>query len=96
MLGYTWVGITGYVAKTRLPGTTALYRWANYGSGYHFYTTDPNGEALASLGYTSEGITGYIWTRGYSPYSPGLEPTTFYPVVNYQSGDNFYTTIQPI
>ena len=93
MLGYTSEGITGYVAKTQLPGTTVLYRWVNHQSGYHFYTTDPGGETASSIGYSLEGVTGYVWTSG---YRPGLEPTTLYPLVNHQSGDHFYTTIQPI
>ncbi|MCX6674311.1 MAG: hypothetical protein NTY37_11100 [Methanothrix sp.] len=58
--GYTYEGITGYIATSQQQGTTALYRWFSTQSGDHFYTTDPSGELAPTSGYAYEGITGYI------------------------------------
>ena len=60
-LGYTFEGVTGYIATSQLPGTIALYRWSNSRNGDHFYTTNPSGEFAPYRGYAYEGIIGYIW-----------------------------------
>jgi hypothetical protein len=59
--GYTFEGITGYIATSQLPGTIALYRWSNSRNGDHFYTTNPSGELAPHRGYAYEGVLGYIW-----------------------------------
>jgi hypothetical protein len=90
--GYSYEGITGYIGTSPTPGTTALYRWyngprpfsANYGD--HFYTTDPAGENAQRLGYTLEGITGYIGT------SPTPGTTALYRWYNNKIHHHLYTT----
>jgi hypothetical protein len=49
----------------------------------HFYTVDPNGEAAPSIGYSSEGITGYVYTS--------QQPDTI-PIYRWRggNGDHFY------
>jgi hypothetical protein len=84
--GYTYEGITGYLATSQQQDTTALYRWYNTQNGDHFYTTDPSGELAPTSGYTYEGITGYIAT------SEQQDTTALYRWYNTQSGDHFYTT----
>lgn len=52
--------VLGYMATAQTCGATALYRLQN---GRHFYTTSAveRDNAVNNLGYTSEGITGYVW-----------------------------------
>jgi hypothetical protein len=84
--GYTPEGITGYVATTQIPATTALHRWWNGEIGDHFYTTDPTGEAAPTSGYVSEGITGYVATTEVLGTAP------LYRWWNPEIGDHLYTT----
>jgi ribosomal protein L24 len=58
--GYTYEGVIGNIATSRLTNTRELYRWYNPSSGRHFYTTDPNGEAVSKRGYRFDGIAGYV------------------------------------
>jgi hypothetical protein len=77
--------VTTAVAQTPY---VPFYRVANYHTGDHFYTTDwPEARnAIQTLGYTYEGITGYISSSA----GPGLVPLL--RLVNGQNGDHFYTT----
>jgi hypothetical protein len=54
----------GLIATAQLPNTVPLYR---LNKDYdHFYTTDASeaDNAATNLGYTREGITGYVWSSG--------------------------------
>ena len=84
--------MTGYIATSEQPGTTALYRWNNPRKGSHFYTTDPTGELAPSSGYTSEGIIGYIVAPQQPQQPQQPETKALYRWYNPQSGDYFYTT----
>ena len=85
-MGYTYEGITGYIATSEQQGTSALYRWYNAGNGDHFYTTDVSGELAPTSRYTYEGITGYIAT------SEQQGTIALYRWYDIQNGDHFYTT----
>jgi hypothetical protein len=60
--GYKAEGITGYIAKTQLPGTVPLYRLYSERSGEHFYTASEKEREFAEKndGFKSEGIVGYV------------------------------------
>jgi hypothetical protein len=60
--GATVEGIIGYIASSTTCGAVPLYRTSK--SGEHFYTTSlaEKNNAVQSLGYTDEGIAGYVWT----------------------------------
>ena len=67
-----------------------LYRL--YGNGFHFYTTSlPEAQAAAAnLGYTMEGVTGYVQTAS---YIPGATP--LYRLLSRDTGGHFYTISAP-
>ncbi len=56
-------GTMGYIAPTPRCGSTALHRIYRLANGDHFYTTSDSERdiALVTQGYTSEGISGYVW-----------------------------------
>lgn len=70
-MGYSAEGPVFHLFANQNPGTAALYRWT--GHDEHFYTTDPTGEAALSLGYSAEGITGYLWPAQHTIEYRGTE-----------------------
>jgi hypothetical protein len=61
--GLTVEGVIGYIGTASLPGSTALYRSYNPMNGDHFFTNSmaEHDYAVDSLGFTDEGIVGYVW-----------------------------------
>jgi hypothetical protein len=55
--------ILGYIAPDARCGAQPLYRVYNAASDAHFYTTSAaeRDNAVTNLGYSDEGITGYVW-----------------------------------
>jgi hypothetical protein len=71
------------------PGTTIpLFRLLNSKTGDHLYTTSVSerDSAIASFGYQSEGIAGYV----FDSQAPGTTP--LFRLLNPKTGDHFYTT----
>lgn len=70
-------GIMGYVYSTKQPGTCALYRYVQVGTGRHFYTvysceigvTTPG--AVGRHNFKSEGIQCYVLTSAF-PCEPSV------------------------
>jgi len=64
--GYKVEGVTGYIAKTQLPGTVPLYRLFSVHGGEHFYTVDEKERQFAEThdGFKDEGIAGYVMPPG--------------------------------
>ena len=70
-------------------GTTIpLFRLLNPKTGDHLYTTSVSerDSAIASFGYQSEGIAGYV----FDSQAPGTTP--LFRLLNPKTGDHFYTT----
>ena len=60
--GYRDEGISGYIAQSKMPGTTPLFRLLGK-NGDHFYTaSESERHAAIAKGYKDEGVAGYIWT----------------------------------
>lgn len=86
--GYSYEGIACYVwsADGQRPSfTVKLYRLYNSKNDDHFYTTsvDERDKAVASYGYTYEGVAAYVFKRH--------EADPFYRLYNPDTGDHFYT-----
>jgi hypothetical protein len=64
--GGTNEGALGDIASSTSCGATALYRLNKPAVNDHFYTIDPAERdlAVASFGYTYEGVAGFVWTSG--------------------------------
>ncbi|KAJ3505653.1 hypothetical protein NLJ89_g7307 [Agrocybe chaxingu] len=61
-LGYDYEGIAGYIYQNANCGGVPLYRLSSGSSIDHFYTTSASerDNAIRNLGYTDEGISGYV------------------------------------
>lgn len=61
--GQSGEGIIGYIGAAPACGSLPLYRL--YGHANHFYTTSEaeRDNAVNNLGYTLEGVAGYVWSR---------------------------------
>ncbi len=83
--GWSYEGVTGYVAMGQSWDTTPLYRYFNTGNGDHFYT--PNWDELGGGGggWSYEGISGYV------PTGSASDTTPLYRYYNTGNGDHFYT-----
>ncbi|KAG1763729.1 hypothetical protein EV702DRAFT_164667 [Suillus placidus] len=60
--GYNYEEIAAYVYDTNICGSIALYRLYSSAGTDHFYTTSASeaNNAVAQLGYTMEGVAGYV------------------------------------
>jgi hypothetical protein len=56
----------GFIAPDDRCGSTPLYRLRNPGPDAHFYTTSAaeRDNAVATFGFVSEGVAGYVWLGG--------------------------------
>lgn len=62
--GYFFEGVESYVYKTKIAGSTPLYRLFNAKIVDHFYTaSDKERTRYLGNGYKSEGITGYVFVN---------------------------------
>ncbi|RDB19011.1 hypothetical protein Hypma_014368 [Hypsizygus marmoreus] len=86
-LGYAWQAKACGDPRTAVP----LYRAWNGQSADHFYTTnaDEVQNAVTRLGYTAEGITGYVFSKK----QPATVP--LYRLWQGSVSDHFYTTSAP-
>lgn len=85
--GYRFEGVSAYVARDQLPGTTPFFRLYNGQKGDHFNTTDPNEVAsAATVGWHSEGVGAFVA----SEQLPDTVP--FFRLFNGSNGDHFATT----
>jgi hypothetical protein len=50
----------GFVLGQAAPGLVPLYLWVHPQSGLFFYTTHPQGEAAAQLGYVARGAVAFV------------------------------------
>jgi hypothetical protein len=73
-LGYVGTGITGYCYAAPVQGQNLvkLYRAYAKATDDHFYTTNKteHDQAIQTLGYTDEGVTGYVMLTTASPAPP--------------------------
>jgi hypothetical protein len=53
-------GVLCYIANQQFPGLVPLYAWNHPQLGLWFYTTHPQGEFAAQIGYRPVGILGYV------------------------------------
>jgi len=53
-------GVMGYVGTRPGRGRVLLYEFFDPGTGLHFYTTDPRGEAAPFNGYVERGVVGFV------------------------------------
>ena len=81
---YVYEAVACHVFSTPQPGTVPLHRWR--GPREWFYTTVPDGERFAQLGYRAEAVACHV----YPEPTPGTIP--LYRFVDPHNGSHFYST----
>lgn len=79
---------TGHILLTEKPGTVPLFRLYSLGAADHMYTTSTQvrDHAVKRLGYTVEGILGFVYTE------EGPDRIPLFSLHNPFINDHYYTT----
>lgn len=73
--GWKSDGIACWTSPAQIPGTVPLYRMYKPSASDHFYvSTKSERDSAVGLGYSQEGIVGYVYPKNINPPVPGTVP----------------------